>query len=84
VTDISGYGAISMRLRGKTVADVLSNGRELRIVCHDGTELSVVWLDDQGTPLQGKPAIVQHGVRLHARGTQDLIHYPAIRERGHA
>lgn len=78
------YGAISMRVRGKTVADVLTNGRELRIVCTDGSELSVVWLDDNGAPLMGKPAIVQHGARLLARGMQDLIHYQTIRERGHA
>ncbi|MEY5101240.1 MAG: hypothetical protein RJA36_3959 [Pseudomonadota bacterium] len=78
------YGAISMRVRGKTVADVLTNGHELRIACTDGSEVSVVWLDDNGAPLKGKPAIVQHGARLLARGVDELIHYPAIRERGHA
>ena len=68
--------SIHMRLRGKVIADVLTNGHVLQIRTTDGAELNVAWVDDNGDPIKGKPTVAQHGVRLQARGVQDLIHLP--------
>lgn len=75
---------ITRRLRGKTVADVLCNGHILQIRTSDGAEINIAWLDDNGRPLKGKPAVAQHGVRLIARGVQELVHYPQLQTKGHA
>jgi hypothetical protein len=73
---------LTMRLRGKTVAEVRTNGHALSIRAHDGTFLDVAWVDDNGNPIMGKPVVQAHGVRLQAAGLQDLIHLPhAIRAR---
>lgn len=63
-------------LRGKRVAEVLTNGRVLQIRCHDGTEVSIAWVDDNGAPINGKPTAALYGHRLLARGMQDLIRLP--------
>lgn len=73
---------ITARLRGKRIAAVMTNGNTLRITADDGTEIDVVWADDNGRPLKGKPVIVNHGLRLVARGLQDLIHLPPQRANG--
>lgn len=75
---------ITARLRGKTVAAVLTNGHVLQIRTTDGAELCVAWLDDNGTPLKGKPSASQSGVRLLARGLRDLMYFPSIRTKGSA
>lgn len=75
---------ITHRLRGKTVAEVLTNGHLLQIRTTDGAELTLTWLDDDGKPLKGKPAVAQSGVRLLARGAQDLQYFPTLRTKGHA
>lgn len=75
---------LTRRLRGKTIAAVLTNGHVLQIRTEDGAEINLVWLDDNGVPMMGKPTVAQHGVRLIARGLQDLIHYPSIATKGHA
>lgn len=75
---------ITARIRGKRIAHVTTNGHILRLTTEDGVDLEVVWLDDGGRPLKGKPAVISHGPRLVARGMQDLIHYPGIRKTGSA
>jgi len=69
---------ITSRIVGKRVAAVLSNGHVLQIRTECGAELSLVWLDDNGVPLKGRPVIAESGVRLQARGIRDLIHMPGI------
>lgn len=67
---------LTLRCAGKTVAAVMTNGHLLQLRMTDGSELSIAWADDTGQPLKGKPVLVQAGVRLQARGLQDLIHLP--------
>jgi hypothetical protein len=75
---------ITRRLRGKQVAEVTTNGNVLRITTKDGDDIDIVWLDDNGAPIKGKPAARKHGPRIICRGMADLIHYPEIMKRGHA
>lgn len=75
---------ITARLRGKRVAAATTNGNVLRITTEDGAELEIVWLGDDGRPVKGRPAVLNHGFRLAARGLQDLIHYPGLRTKGQA
>lgn len=67
---------LTARLRGKRIAEVLTNGHVLKIVTDDNVEINVVWVDGNGEPMKGKPVVAQHGPRLVARGAQDLIHVP--------
>lgn len=73
---------ITRRLRGKTIGDVLCNGHILQIRTADGAEINIVWLDDNGKPLNGKPAVAQVGVRLIARGVQELVRPADLRAHG--
>lgn len=73
---------LTLRLRGKVVRDVQTNGHALRISTDDGAELEVVWLDDNGRPIKGRPAIIRHGVRLAATGVHDIVHYPTLLTKG--
>jgi len=73
---------INLRLYGKRVAAVLANGHVLQIRTEDGAEVDIVWLDDNGRPLKGKPALVKHGIRLDARGAQEAVHYPNLLQKG--
>ena len=75
---------ITARLRGKKVAAVLTNGHILQIRTEDGAEIDIVWLNDNGQPIKGKPAVRQHGLRLQARGVQELAHYPSLQSKGFA
>ncbi len=68
--------ALTLRCVGKTLAAVLTNGHVLQLRMTDGSELSIAWADDHGNPIKGKPVLAQSGVRLQARGVQDLIHLP--------
>lgn len=61
------------RLAGKRIQAVMTNGHVLMLVMEDGAELQVAWLDGDGKPIKGKPAIVKQGLRLVAAGMQDLI-----------
>ena len=67
---------LTARLRGKRVAHVTTNGHLLRITTDDGAEIDVAWVDGNGVAIKGKPSVHQHGLRLNARGLQDLIHLP--------
>lgn len=67
---------LTIRLRGKRIAEVLTNGHALKIVTDDGAEVNVIWVNDNGEAINGKPVVAQHGLRLQARGVRDLIHVP--------
>lgn len=75
---------ITARLRGKTIASITYRGSVLRITTTDNSEIDIVWLDDNGVPINGMPAVRQHGVRLHAHGLRDLTHLPTLLTKGHA
>ncbi len=71
---------LTRRLRGKTVAAVMTNGHILQLRTSDGAEINICWVDDNGRPIKGQPLCVQHGVRLIAHGLKDLIHLPEARK----
>jgi len=75
---------ITSRLRGKVVAEVTTNGHLLCIRTQCGAELTLAWLDGEGVPIKGKPAVSQSGVRMFARGLHELQYYPTVRTRGQA
>jgi hypothetical protein len=75
---------ITSRLRGKTVAEVSTNGHMLCIRTADGSELTVAWVNGEGVPIKGKPVVSQSGARLLARGVRDLMYFPTIRTKGEA
>lgn len=75
---------ITARLRGKVISSLTYRGNVLRITATDNTEMDIVWLDDNGVPLNGTPAVRAHGVRLHAAGLRDLTHLPSLLTKGHA
>lgn len=75
---------ITARLRGKVVAEVTTNGHLLCIRTQDGAELTLAWLDGEGVPIKGKPAVAQSGVKLRARGLHELMYFPTVRTRGQA
>lgn len=73
---------LTTRLLGKRVAAVLTNGHILSIRTHDGTELEIAWLDDNGVPVRGRPALFKAGVRLNSRGLLDIINSPNLTRHG--
>ena len=60
--------AISLCMTGKVIADVWKSDRCLIIRTTDGCEIKVAWVDDEGRPVSGRPAISSFGknVRLYA------------------
>jgi len=73
ITPANACGEIGRRIVGKVVAEVSTNGEVLRITSNDGSEIGIVWVDDNGNVLKGKPLIVKHGIRLRAEGMRDII-----------
>ena len=63
---------LTHRLRGRRVAACFTNGHVLSIRLEDGSEVNVAWLDDNGVPLKGKPALQSSGGRLRAEGIREL------------
>lgn len=70
---------ITLRLRGKRIASVTTNGAKIRITCEDGSEMDILWVNDNGLPVKGKPMIGNFGVRLAAEGVKDLIRSDLVR-----
>lgn len=64
---------LTRRLRGKQVACVMTNGHVLAIRTEDGAEIRVVWVDDNGDVIKGRPLVEGVGVRLRAEGMRDII-----------
>lgn len=73
---------LTTRLLGKRVAAVLANGHLLSIRTHDGAEVEIAWLDDNGTPIKGRPALHKAGLRLDCRGFLDIINSPNLTRHG--
>lgn len=71
---------LTLRVAGKRVAAVLTNGHVLQLRMHDGSEIDIAWVDGEGRPLKGKPVLLSGGVRLLARGIRDLMHLPGARQ----
>lgn len=69
-------GALTSQLRGKEVAAVLCNGSILVIQCHDGSEIRVAWVDDQGNVLKGMPVVEGRGFRIRAERLHELVALP--------
>jgi hypothetical protein len=67
---------ITSRLRGKRVASAMANGHILSLRLETGEELNIAWLDDNGLPLKGAPAVQSTGARLLTRNLHELIHVP--------
>lgn len=51
----------------------MTNGHVLAIRTEDGAEIRVVWVDDNGNVLKGKPLVQGHGLRLRADGMNEVI-----------
>ena len=72
---------LTRQLRGRRVAACLTNGHVLSIQLEDGAEVLVAWLDDNGEPIKGRPAVQSRGWRLRAAGLRELIPAPNARTR---
>lgn len=64
---------ITLRLGGKKLREAITNGHQLVLVMDDGSEAVVVWVDDNGNVIKGKPLLFSAGVRMRARGLQELL-----------
>lgn len=64
---------LTKRLRGKTVAEVSTDGRVLRIVTTSNEMIDIAWLTDGAMFKKGFPICVRHGVKVDARGFVELI-----------
>lgn len=69
---------IHTRLAGKRIAEVLHNGQVLNIRTQDGAEVMIAWVDENGRPVKGRPAVVQSGARIKAASLKDLANLPAL------
>ena len=72
---------VTRLLRGKRVAACLTNGHVLAIQLEDGSEVLVAWVDENGEPIKGRPAVHARGWRLRADGLRELIPAPHARTR---
>lgn len=70
---------LTRRLRGQTIASVMTNGHILQLRTADGAEIDICWADGDGRALKGRPVCVRHGVRLVAP-VHDLLHLPSARK----
>jgi len=56
---------------------------QLQQVRSERDELEIAWLDDNGVPLKGRPALVKAGTRLHAaHAVRDVINGPQLTRHG--
>lgn len=64
---------LTQRLRGHQVAAVMTNGHVLSIRTESGAEINVVWVDDNGEPIKGRPVVQSRGVRMKVEGFQEIV-----------
>jgi len=59
---------ISSKLRGNEIQNVwkTTDGR-LVIECKDGYEVHIVWMNEEGNPTTGEPAVVFQGINIRAK-----------------
>ena len=65
--------SITLRLVGKKLRQAVTNGHQLVLQMDDGSEAVVVWVDDNGKTINGKPLLFSTGLRMRAHGMQELI-----------
>lgn len=68
---------LTLRLRGKRVGCVMTNGHVLSLRLEDNSEINIAWVDEHGKAIKGRPVVESRGGRLQAAGLRDLIHHPA-------
>lgn len=78
ITPPNARGELGRRVIGKVLAEISTNGEVLRITCSDGTDVGVVWVDDGGNILKGKPLLVQHGIRLKVKDPHAIVTAHAV------
>lgn len=61
---------LSERMRGERIDMILSNGHVLQIRLGNGHEFNIIWVDDNGNPVKGKPVLTNNGWRLKANASQ--------------
>lgn len=66
---------LTRQLRGKEVAYVATKGDVLLIFTHDGDEIAIAWVDENGHSVKGRPVIRQRGKRMFAKPA-DLVLLP--------
>ena len=62
--DLDAHTSIHHQISGRRVHYVATNGNILLIKMEDGRELQVAWVDDNGNPIKGKPAIRACGLNV--------------------
>lgn len=60
---------LSHLLHGKELAEVLKTEELLVIKCMNGDEIRIAWVDENGRPVKGKPAIAFFGRDIVPRVT---------------
>lgn len=70
---------ITVRLRGKRIASITTNGTLLRLTMEDNSEMDIAWVDDNGRPIKGRPMVKDFGVRLHGHGIKDILRPDLLR-----
>jgi hypothetical protein len=69
---------LNRQLKGREVAQVLCNGSVLMIRTTDGLEVPIVWVNDNGELLTGRPVLGRLGRRIICRGMRELIPSTAL------
>lgn len=69
---------LTRQLQGREIAAVLCNGTTVLIQTKDGREISIRWVDGNGSALQGKPIIGSKGFRLNCSSFTDLQYGPVL------
>lgn len=65
-------GQLHRNISGRTVEYVAKTDRVLLIRFTDGFEVRLAWVDVNGEPLKGEPAIVFAGLNVHAKSAGGL------------
>ena len=65
--DLDNYAPLHNMLSGQEIDYVVTNGTCLVIRTTTGKEVHVAWVNDNGEPISGKPAIRFAGVNIHAK-----------------
>ncbi len=68
---------LTRQIKGKEVAEVITNGHLLIIRMKDGSEFQIKWVDDNGDTIKGLPVVGTRGFRLRAEGMRDLMYLPS-------
>ena len=62
-----GMGDLHRHIQGKTIGYVAKTDQVLVIHCQDGTEVRVAWVNGNGEPVKGEPAIAFGGLNVLAK-----------------